>query len=461
MTRCAARLSGFLFVLGVFLVGAAPPLQAGETIAVIEVVGTINPASSEFIRESLAAAEQAGDAAFIIELDTPGGLVTSTKDIIQAILAAEIPVIVFVSPQGAWAGSAGTFITLAGHIAAMAPGTSIGAAHPVGIGGGGTRPTPPGAPADGEEGEAQRPPGVTDVSSEKAENLLAAFIESIAKERNRNVEWARKAVRESVAATADEALELGVIDFVASSRADLLAKLDGREVVIGGVPRILATQGASVRVVEMTAIQRFLHVLASPDLAVLLMLAGLAGLYMEFSNPGTLVPGILGVIFLVLGLVSLQILPFSWLGLFLFFGGLALMTTELFVPSFGAFFVAGIVCMLLGGTMLFDVPDVSGLQVSFWSVLVPAVGSFALFGGLILIAVTRSMGRAQSAGVDEMLGMRGRAESAMAGAGSEGRVFLRGEHWNATAEEALEAGDSVEVVAVEGLRVRVKRPTKE
>ncbi len=443
-------------LLPAMLLGVSSAQAAGD-IHVIRVAGSINPASSDYIQRSIEEAEAADAQAIVIELDTPGRLVSATQDIIQSILNAQVAVVVFVSPQGAWAGSAGTFITMAGHIAAMAPGTSIGAAHPVGIGGG----SPGGQrqPTGGEEGEDKGSGGPRDFAGEKAENLLAAFIESIAKERGRNVDWAQQAVRESVAITADEAVELDVIDLVADNRAELLEKIDGRAVEVSGEERTLDVGGARIVEVEMRFFQRVLHVLASPDVAVLLLMAGLLGLYLEFQNPGLIVPGTMGLAALILAMVAMQILPFSWLGLILFFAGLALMVGELFVPAYGLLFGAGLLCMLFGGTMLFDMPEASDLQVSFWPVLVPAVGSFGVFGALVAIAVGRSHGLAQVAGTDELVGMEGSVESPIA-EGVQGRVYLRGEYWNAESadrDETFEPGDRAEVVRVEGLKILVRR----
>lgn len=407
----------------------------------IRVAGTINPVSSDFIQKAIAQSEREGAAALLIELDTPGGLVSATKDIIQAMLNSRVPVIVYVAPQGAWAGSAGTFITLAGHVAAMAPGTSIGAAHPVGVG----------APGGGRERDEEKKG--RDVAGEKAENLLAAYIESIARERERNVEWAVKAVRESVAIPADEALRLRVVDLVAANRAELLAAVEGRPVKVAGETRPLSVRDAEVRAIEMSVLERFLHVLASPDVAVLLLMAGMLGLYIEFSNPGLLVPGVTGAACLILGLIALQILPFSWLGLILFLAGLGLLVAEVFLGAYGVLFALGIACLLLGGSMLFDVPEVSDLDVSFWSVLLPAVTGLSLFGALVVFGVGRTFRRPQTAGVGELVGMTGRAEGALA---PEGRVQVRGEWWHARSEAPVAAGERVEVVAVEGMRLRVR-----
>jgi len=417
----------------------ALPVAAAGFVNVATVSGAINPASSDYLQKVIARSESEGAAAVLIELDTPGGLLASTKDIIQAILNARVPVIVYVSPQGAWAGSAGTFITLAAHVAAMAPGTSIGAAHPVGVGG---------APGGGKSDEKGR-----DYAAEKAENFTAAFIESIARERKRNVDWAVKAVRESVAIPADEAVRLHVVDLVAPDRADLLAKIDGREVSVAGAPRKLGLAGAELRAVDRTLTNRFFDVLANPDIAVLLILAGMLGLYVEFTTPGVLVPGVAGALCLVLGFISLQILPFSWLGLLLLFGGIALVVAELFVTSFGLLFALGVGCFLLGGSMLFDRPAESDLNVSFWSVLVPAVAAVTIFGAVVVYAVGRTLRRAPVTGMNALVGRVGRAVTALS---PEGTVFVRGEHWSARAESPVAAGANVEILAVEGMRLRVR-----
>ena len=417
-----------------------PPLAATRGfVSLATISGSINPASSDYLQKVIARSADEGATAVLIELDTPGGLLASTKDIIQAILNARLPVIVYVAPQGAWAGSAGTFITLAGHIAAMAPGTSIGAAHPVGVG------TPLGTEKDEAKGR--------DYAAEKAENFTAAFIESIARERKRNVEWAVKAVRESLAIPADEALRLGVIDLVAPDRSDLLARLDGREVLVGGSPRRLALAGAELRNIDRTLASRFFDVLASPDIAVLLILAGMLGLYVEFTTPGVILPGVAGAVCLVLGFISLQILPFSWLGLMLLFGGIALVVAELFVTSFGILFALGVGCFLLGGSMLFDRPAESDLNVSFWTVLVPAVAAVSLFGAVVIFAVGRTLRQPPLAGVDELVGRIGRAVTELS---PEGTIFVRGEHWNARAEALVAKGAKVEIVAVEGMPLRVR-----
>ncbi len=435
MSRAARLAARTLLPL---LLLAAP---AAADVNVIVVDGSINPASSDYIQNAIRQSEAENAAALLIELDTPGGLLSSTKDIIQAILNARVPVVVFVSPRGAWAASAGTFITMAGHVAAMAPGTSIGAASPVSAGGGGGQ--------RDEEGERR------DVSQEKAEKFTMAFIESIAKERDRNVEWALSAVREAEAITQDVALELGVIDLVANDREELLEEIDGREVKVAGKTVTLAVAGEPVTPIEMTQLQRLFNFLASPDIAVLLVMAGLLGLYIEFNQPGLLLPGIVGAVCLVLAAIAFQILPFSWVGLLLILFGLGLVVAELFVTSYGLLLAAGLACFLLGGTMLFDMPELSDLTVSFWSVLVPTVMGFGAFAALVIYAVGRSLLLKQTAGVSELVGMIGRSETELA---PEGRVYVRGEYWNARADEdSIPPATSVEVTAVEGMHLRVRR----
>jgi membrane-bound serine protease (ClpP class) len=412
----------------------------GSHINVVTIDGSINPASSDYIQKAITQSESDGATALLVELDTPGGLLSSTKDIIQAILNADVPVVVFVSPQGAWAASAGTFITLAAHVAAMAPGTSIGAASPVNVSGGG--------------GERDEENERTDVAAQKAEKFTAAFIESIAKKRDRNVEWAVKSVREAEAIAQDEALDLGVIDVVADDREALLEMIDGREVELNGESRALETADAEVRLIEMDRLTRLFNFLASPDVAVLLAMAGMLCLYIEFNQPGMIVPGVIGAICLILAGIAFQILPFSWVGLMLVILGLGLFVAEIFVTSYGLLFAAGVVCFLLGGSMVFDMPETSDLNVSFWSVLVPITLAFAVFAGAVVFAVGRTFARGQTAGVDELIGLQGEAQTAL---DPDGRVFVRGEYWNARADESIGEGEPVLVSAVEGMRLRVRR----
>jgi len=409
-------------------------------VNVVRIGGSINPASSDYLKQAIAQSESDGAAALLLELDTPGGLLAATKDIVEAMLNARVPVIVFVAPRGAWAASAGAFITMAGHVAAMAPGTSIGAASPISAG--------------GEGGERDDKNQRKDVAMEKAEKFTAAFIESIARERKRNVEWAQKAVREAEAITAEEALKLHVIDLTADSRADLFRQLEGRKVEVSGQTVTLALSDAEVRVIEMKPMTRLFDFLADPNVAMLLVTAGMLLLFVEFNSPGVILPGVAGAVCLVLAGIAFQIVPFSWVGLLVLMSGVALMLAEVYLGAFGVLFAVGIVCMLIGGSMVFDVPELSDLSVSFWSVLVPVVAGFALFAGLVIIAVSRTILSKQTAGVSELIGLRGRVAIRLA---PEGKVFVRGEYWNASADEEIASGESVEVTAVEGLHLWVRR----
>lgn len=422
---------------------AAASGQAAPRINQITVDGSINPASADYIIHAIERSEADGAEALLIELDTPGGLVSSTQDIIKAMLNAGVPTIVYVTPRGAWAASAGTMITIAGNIAAMTPGSSIGAAHPVSIGGGG----------GGKDGED----GGKDPAMEKAANLITSYVESIAKHRKRNVEWAAEAVRNSVAVDAEEALELNVIDLVASNRSELLEAIEGWEVEVDGVPRKLALKGAVIEPIGMTLLQSIFNFLADPNVAVILMLAGMMGLYIEFNNPGLILPGVVGAVCLVLTGFALQILPFDWIGLVLIMAGLGLLIAEIFVTSFGLLFAGGIVCFLLGGSMMFEQPDVSDLNVDFWSVLLPTVLGMGAFSGIVVFAIGRTIWARQTAGVDEMIGMLGRTSSALDPSGPVGKVFIRGEYWNARSDEPIASDEAVEVLAVDGLELHVRR----
>ncbi len=427
----------------------ATPLARGETVYVATVNGMINPAVSDHLERAIDEASEAGAELLVIELDTPGGLVSSTEDIVKAILNAPLPVVVFVSPRGSSATSAGVFITLSGHVAVMAPGTSIGAAHPVPALPSSEPPEEPVEPGKEKDDGGSEP---RDIMGEKVENWAAAFIESIAEMRERNVEWAADAVRNSVAITQKQAVEMNVVDLVAEDLDDLLERIDGRSVKVGTEPVQLETKGARVVRIEMGAVNRFFDVIAHPNITVLLILAGLGGLYVEISNPGLIVPGVLGVTSLLLAGLSLQIIPFNSVGLLLMVAGVALMVAEVFVASFGVLFAAGVACMALGGYLLFDVPELSGVRVPFLTVILPAVLGFAAFGAIIVFGVSRSFARPQAAGLEGMVGAIAVADSDLS---PRGRVFIRGELWNAEASESVRAGEQVTILEVQDLLLRV------
>lgn len=403
------------------------------TVHKIIVDATINPATADFIHEAILTAASEGAAALIVQLDTPGGLLDSTKTIVKDLLGAPIPVIVYVAPSGSGATSAGVFITMAANIAAMAPGTNIGAAHPVGG---------QGETIDGDLGE-------------KVENFAASMSKSIAQERGRNVEWAEKAVRESVSVTEQEALELKVIDVVAGSVEDLLRQIDGRKVEIHNQEVTLRLANAQVVVHEMRLKHKVLNVLANPNVAYLLMMAAMLGLYVEFTSPGLFFPGVVGAICLLLGLTSLQVLPINYGGLALLVLGFLLMGLELTMPSFGALGIGGIASFILGSLLLFDTPE-SDLTLDPMIVYAAA----ATFGCATLIAallVVRTQRNKPALGHEGMIGETGEVRQRIGGGRQRGKVFVHGEYWNAFAEEPIEANELVEITAMDGMNLTVRR----
>lgn len=416
---------------------AAEPVTAAAAPVVHAVTldgDMINPATADYILKSLAAAEEAGAAAFLLRLDTPGGMLQSTRQIIKALLGAAIPVITYVQPGGAQAGSAGMFITIAGHVAAMAPGTNIGAAHPV-----------------GGQGEDIEKAGGKELAK-KVENDARAFAESIAAERGRNAAWAAAAVTNSVSITAEQALQEKVIDLVAASDTELLAAVDGRTVAINHAPRTLHTAGARVVEVPMSLKQEFVNWLANPNVAYLLMTLGFLGIYFELSNPGLIFPGVIGGLSLVLAFVALQVIPFNAAGLALIFLALVLFVLEVFVTSFGLLTLGGVIAMGLGGLLLFDTPETT-MRVST-EVLVAVTLFFGVAAGLLGLAVARAMRRKVTTGEEGMIGLVGKVKQPLTPAGT---VFVHGELWAAIADSPIEQGAAVVVTGIEGLVLKVRK----
>lgn len=399
-------------------------------VDLIVIDGSINPAVDDFIRESIARAKLNGARGLIIQLDTPGGLLSSTRTIVKEILSAPVPVIVYVAPSGAGAGSAGVFITMSAHVAAMAPGTNIGAAHPVAGG--------------GQE--------VKGVMGEKIENFTASFSETIARQRGRNAEWAIQAVRKSVSVTEKEALKLNVIDIVAKDIDDLLRQSDGRKVDLNGHPHVLSVKDAAIVRHEMNLKDRVINIIADPNIAYLLLMAGILGLYMEFSHPGVIFPGVAGAICLILALISLQVLPFSYAGLFLIFLGIALLIGEAFIPSFGVLGIGGVISLALGSFLLFDT-QTGDLGVDR-SIIFTAVATLASFVFAISYLVYRSQKSKPTLGIE---GMLGQVADVRAKINPAGKVFVRGEYWNAEAEDEIDVGEKVEIVGYQGLNLKVRR----
>jgi membrane-bound serine protease (ClpP class) len=442
MTPALGRALALLASIGL------PTLAGAQTVAVIRIDGGINPAIGDYVESSLAQATADGAVALVIELDTPGGLVSTTKDIVTAILNAKIPVVVFVSPRGAWAASAGTFITLAGHVAAMAPGSTIGAAHPVSLGGSNPR-----APEPAKEGEKETP-RQGDFMDEKVENMTTAFIKAIAKERQRNVEWASEAVLRSVAINASEALEHNVIDLIANDLDDLLQKIDGRTVVVAGRDVTLQTKNARVERIAMGFLNRIFAVIADPEIVGLLFMLGVLGLYVELQNPGLVLPGVLGAICLLLAATALQVIPFNWLGLMLVIGGIALLIAEIHVASFGLLFSVGLVALAWGAWLVFRVPELSDLALPFWRAIFPAVASLAAVLGVLAWNVSRAQARPQFSGAERLATEIGVADSDLA---PEGLVLVQSELWKAVADAPVRRGEKVRILSVNGLELRVRR----
>lgn len=413
--------------------GTTGDAGSGSHVNLIVVDGGINPAVNDYIRESIQRAHDGNARALIIQLDTPGGLLSSTRSIVKEILSAPLPVIVYVAPSGAGAGSAGVFITMAANIAAMAPGTNIGAAHPVSGG--------------GKE--------VKGVMGEKIENFTASFSESIARRRGRNTEFAIQAVRRSMSITDTQALEKGVIDFIATDVSDLLRQASGRTVDVGSDKHTLDFNGVSVLHFEMGLKQKVINILAHPNVAYLLMMAGILGLYMEFSNPGTLFPGIAGGIALLLALASFQVLPINYTGLLLIGLGMCLLVAEAFLPSFGLLGIGGVISLALGSLLLFEVEG-SDLSLDR-SIVFAAVGTLSVFVLGVAFLVVNSQRRKATLGFDGLVGEVGEVRERL---DLKGKVFVHGEVWNAEGSERIEPGDRIEVVGYDRMILKVKRATE-
>ncbi|MGH7351494.1 MAG: NfeD family protein [Candidatus Methylomirabilales bacterium] len=401
-----------------------------DEVYVARVEGIIGPSLGDFFVSAIRKAEDGAAHAIIFELDTPGGLDTSMRVIIKEILRSPAPVIIYVSPSGARAASAGAFITIAAHVAAMAPGTNIGAAHPVQMGGG---------EADEE-------------MTRKIENDAAAYIRGLAERRGRNATWAEDAVRKSVSATATEALRLKVIDVVAENRADLLAKIDGRTVETGAGKITLKTKMAKIVEVEMGLRDKVLSVISNPTIAYMLLILGMAGLYFELSTPGAILPGVLGGICLILAFYAFQALPINYAGLLLIILGVILFVAEVKVVSHGILTIGGMTAMILGSLMLIDSPA-PFLQISLSAILGVTAATTAFFV-FAIGAVFRAHRRQPATGREGLVGQVGVARTRL---NPDGLIFIRGEIWNATCAEGAEPGEQVQVTAVAGLKLKVKK----
>ncbi|HKE61939.1 MAG TPA: nodulation protein NfeD [Nitrospira sp.] len=421
-----------IIVLPLVLLAVPPVAQAEPFVALATYDGVINPVSAEYLHDALVWAEENGAQALVVALNTPGGLDTSMRLIIKDLTGATIPVVVYVSPSSGRAASAGVFITMAAHVAVMAPGTNIGAAHPVNMGGG----------------------EMDNTMKEKVENDSVAYIKSIAQQRGRNAAWAEDAVRKSVSVTEREALKLKVIDLVAEDVPALLKQLEGRTINLPSGPMILKTAGASVREFPMGLRLEWLKAISDPNIAYLLMTIGTIGIIAELYSPGAILPGIVGAISLILAFYSFQSLPVNYAGVLLFLLGIVFFILEASVTSYGLLAIGGVISMLIGSVMLIKT-DAEFLRIS-WSVIVPVVTLAALFAFVIVGLGVKAMRRQPMTGREEMVGLVGIVKTALA---PQGQLAVRGELWEAVSDQPLRPGDEAEVTAVDGLRLRVK-PSK-
>jgi membrane-bound serine protease (ClpP class) len=435
-TRIDKRLAliGLSLVAAFFLRNPLALAQHGEHVDVVTVKGVIDPFTAQYVGRSLDIAQNDGAQCLIIQLDTPGGSDEPMRTIVQKMLSSTVPIVVYVAPAGARAGSAGTFIAMAANIAAMAPGTNIGAAHPVAM------------------------PGVeiSEILEEKTTSDAAAYIRAIAEKRGRNAEWAEKAVRESASITASEAVESQVVDLIAEDLTDLLDQIDGREVFTAAGPVTLKTRGAEVRTISMTLVENFLHILVDPNIAYLLLSIGVLALVAEFYHPGAILPGVTGAICLILAFVAFGSLPVNWGGVALIVLAVVLFILDIKVAGF-MLSVGGAVAFVLGSLMLFSPfappsPTMPRLTVS-WPLIALMTASITAFFLFALSAGIRAQRARVSSGVESMVGATGVAASDL---DPWGTVQVRGELWSAVAEKGpIRKGELVKVVSVEGVRLRV------
>ena len=425
-----------LALLGIIITISAT-IKAEATSSRIDVVhanGVINPVLADYIERGIEQAEETNALAIIIQMDTPGGLDTSMRDIVKDIVNARVPVVVYVSPSGARAASAGVFITMAAHVAVMAPNTAMGAAHPVSIG------------TEGEE-------GMSEAMEEKVVNDAAAYIRSIAEAHGRDMEWAEKAVRESVSATEQEALELNVIDLVAPDLDSLVVQLDGRQVtMLGGTVVTLNTQGAAINHVKMNTMEDFLYAISDPNIALILLSLATLGITAEIFNPGLIFPGVLGAISGLLAFYSLGMLPVNYAGVLLVVLAFGLFIAEVFTTSFGLFTAGGITSLVIGSLILFKGGPL--FQVSPWLIAVIVIIVVAVFA-LVINRVLRAHHRQASTGREELIGKTAVVKVALE---PEGTVLFKGERWSAIADQGrVEPKEAVIITRVHGLKLYVSK----
>ncbi|HEX6181561.1 MAG TPA: nodulation protein NfeD, partial [Chitinophagaceae bacterium] len=419
-----------LFVHFILLIAFSFTANA-QRVIVINIDGSINPASASFIERSIKKAQNEKAQCLVIKLNTPGGLLKSTRVIVGQILDAPLPVVVYISPGGAHAGSAGVFITMAAHIAAMAPGTNIGAAHPVGLQG-----------------------GMDTTMDAKATNDAAAFIRTIAEKRHRNIQWAEKAVLESASITATEAVEEGVVDLVASSFLELLDQIHGKMVVVSSGPVSINTKGTAVKALEMSFIEKVLNILSDPNIAYILLMLGFYGILFELYNPGAILPGIIGVIGLILGFYSLHTLPINYAGLFLIVFGIILFLLEIKITSYGMLTIGGVISLLLGSMMLIrDDPSFEFARISL-SVIISTTVVSAIFFVFIIGMGLRAQRKKPVTGLDGFLREIGTALEPL---DPEGTVQVHGEIWQAESTgPRIEKGEKIRITAIKNFKLYVE-----
>lgn len=435
-------------------------VASAPTVVVLNVDGAISPGTADYVVRGLNSAADEQAQLVVLKMDTPGGLDTAMRQIIKQIIASPVPVAAFVAPEGARAASAGTYILYASHIAAMAPATNLGAATPIaiGIGGFGGQPKSGDQPQKGGKDDAQGKSGVASPSGGKIAtpgsalerkqiNDAAAYIRSLAQMRGRNIEWAEQAVRQAVSLTADEALKLKVIDVIARDVSDLLRQLDGRKVNVLGLERTLEMAGARIITLEPDWRSRVLAVIADPSIAYLLMLAGIFGLFFEFSNPGFVLPGVVGAISLLLALFAFQMLPINYAGLGLIILGLAFMIAEVFIPSFGVVGIGGVIAFMIGSVMLIDT-GILGYGIP-WAVIVPVAVTSALFIFFVAGMALKARRRPVVSGREELIGSSGEVLEDFDG--KDGWARVHGENWRIRSRQPLSRGQKVRVVRMDGL----------
>ncbi len=479
MTTKFTRIAVLFLVLAVPFSTILGAEEGGEgagapaSVVRITVDGAISPITADYIEREVKRAGEMGADLLVLQLDTPGGLVTSTRQIVKVLYASKVPVVVHVAPPGARAASAGVFITMAAHVAAMAPGTNIGAAHPVNVGGGNPlspkkdtpeKDTSKGPAKGGEDKDPE--PGTRNGEGEKGapasddENVMAqkilndtvSFARSIAEKQGRNADWAERAVRESVSVTEKEALELNVIDLIAEDMDELLEALEGRAVKISGEEIVLALAGASVEERPMAWRHRVLGAVSDPNLAYIFLMLGIYGLFFELANPGVVLPGVLGGIFLILAFFSFQVLPINYAGILLIVVAVVLFILEVKVVSYGMLSVGGIASLFLGSIMLFDKAE-PYYRLSL-SLVLGVTGFTALFFVVGLGMAVRMQRKRPTTGVEGLVGTEGMVT---VGLDPEGSVRVQGEIWRATGDRTIEAGSRVRVTAVEGMKLKVEK----